>query len=193
MYYCALKSDCMAYIIFTGAVNPGNCPKWYTDMFARQAYMNEYNYYVITDVKDIYKEAIPWEDTLTEGYDVFLRNKVGKVLRTNIYELDNKMIEVADGTVALSDSCLPYVIFNGGDIEKYPDWFQDFYYNTLKNIMTEKVELPIVVVMRETWDDEDTLDVKYQIIEYNLFKQHYFFQGHGIDWNGFRYDTMWKD
>ena len=192
MYYCALKSDCMAYSIFTGVARPGSHPKWYTDMIAKQAYINEYNYYVITDVRDIYRELIPWEDTLTEGYDVFLRNKVGNVLRTNIYELDNKMIEVADGTVALKESCLPYVIFNGGDIEKYPDWFQDFYSNTLKNIMTEKVELPIVVVMRERWSN-DTLDVKYQIIEYELFKKHYFFQGYGIDWNGFNYDTMWQD
>lgn len=192
MYYCALKSDCMAYIIFTGVANPESYPKWYTDMIAKQAYINEYNYYVITDVRDIYRETIPWEDTLTEGYDVFLRNKVGNVLRTNIYELDNKMIEVADGTVALKESCLPYAIFNGGDIEQYPVWFQDFYNNTLKNIMTAKVELPMVVVMRERWTN-DTLDVKYQIIEYELFKKHYFFQGHGIDWNGFRYDTMWQD
>lgn len=192
MYYCALKSDCMAYVIFTGVANPGSYPKWYSEMFARQAYMNEYNYYVIHDVKDIHKEIIPWEDTLTEGYDVFLRNKVGKVLRSNIYDLDNKMIEVADGTVALNASCLPYVIYNGGDIEKYPDWFQDFYTNTLRNIMLDNVVLPIVVIMREIWED-DTLDVKYQIVEYELFKKHYFFQGHGIDWNGFRYDTMWKD
>ena len=192
MYYCALKSDCMAYIIFTGVANPESYPKWYTDMIAKQAYINEYNYYVITDVRDLYRETIPWEDTLTEGYDVFLRNKVGNVLRTNIYELDNKMIEVADGTVALKEECLPYAIYNGGDIEKYPDRFQDFYNNTLKNIMTAKVELPIVVVMRERWSN-DALDVKYQIIEYELFKKHYFFQGYGIDWNGFRYDIMWQD
>ena len=192
MYYCALKSDCMAYIIFTGVANPESYPKWYTDMIAKQAYINEYNYYVITDVRDLYRETIPWEDTLTEGYDVFLRNKVGNVLRTNIYELDNKMIEVADGTVALKERCLPYAIFNGGDIEQYPDRFQDFYNNTLKNIMTAKVELPIVVVMRERWSN-DALDVKYQIIEYELFKKHYFFQGYGIDWNGFNYDIMWQD
>ena len=193
MYYCALKSDCMAYMIFAGVANPGRYPKWYADMLARQAYLNEYNYYVIAGVRGIHQENIPWEDLLTEGYDVFLRNKVGKVLRSNIYDLDNKMREVADGTVALIESCLPYVIYNGGDIEKYPEWFQDFYYNTLKNIMTKKVELPIVVVMRERWVDEDTLDAKYQIIEYKLFKQHYFFQGHGIDWNGFNYDILWKE
>lgn len=143
---------------------------------------------MLTDIANINKELIPWEDLLTEGYDVFLRNKVGKVIRSNIYDLDRKMREVADGTVALIENCLPYVIYNGGDIDKYPEWFQDFYYNTLKNIMTKKVELPIVVVMRETWDDENTLEAKYQIIEYNLFKQHYFFQGHGIDWNGFKYE-----
>lgn len=192
MHYCALKSDCMAYIIFTGEASPESHPKWYADMFARQAYMNEYNYYVVNDI-DIHKEIIPWEDTLTEGYDVFLRNKVGKILRSNIYEVDDKMMEVADGTVALRESCLPYVIYNGGDIDQYPEWFQDFYYNTLKNIMTEKVELPIVVVMRERWSNDNTLDAKYQIINYSLFKQHYFFQGYGIDWNGFRYDIMWKD
>ena len=106
---------------------------------------------------------------------------------------NNKMIEVADGTVALVDNCLPYVLCNGGDIEKYPDWFQDCYNNTLKNIMTAKVELPIVVVMRERWDGNDTLDVKYQIIEYELFKKHYFFQGYGIDWDGFRYNIMGQD
>lgn len=193
MYYCALKSDCMAYNIFTGVARPGSHPKWYVDIFDKQAYMNEYNYFVVTDINSINRELIPWEDTLTEGYDVFLRNKVGKILRTNIYELDSKTIEVADGTVALKESCLPYVIFNGGDIEKYPDWFQDFYTNTLKNIMTEKVELPIVVVMREVWTNDDILDVKYQIIEYKLFKKHYFFQGHGIDWNGFNYDIMWEE
>lgn len=188
MYYCALKSDCMAYMIFTGVANPESHPVWYTDMFEKQTYMNEYNYYVITNIQDINKGLIPWEDTLTEGYDVFLRNKVGDVRRSNIYDLDDKMIEVADGTVALNENCLPYVIYNGSDIEKYPDWFQDFYTNTLRNIMNEKVELPMVVVMRETWNGDDILDVKYQIIEYELFKQHYFFQGHGIDWNGFRYE-----
>lgn len=188
MRYCALKSDCMAYHIFTGVVNPESHPKWYVDIFNKQTYINEYNYFVLTDIANINKELIPWEDLLTEGYDVFLRNKVGKVIRSNIYDLDRKMREVADGTVALIDNCLPYVIYNGGDIDKYPEWFQDFYYNTLNNIMTKKVELPIVVVMRETWVDENTLDTKYQIIEYNLFKQHYFFQGHGIDWNGFKYE-----
>lgn len=193
MFYCALKSDCMAYVIFTGVANPGSYPQWYAKMIARQAYINEYNYFVVTDVANIHKELIPWEDTLTEGYDVFLCNKVGKVLRSNIYDLDNKMIEVADGTVALNDRCLPYVIYNGGDIERYPDWFQNFYTNTLRNIMTKKVELPIVVVMREVWTNDDILDVKYQIINYDLFKKHYFFQGHGINWNGFNYDILWEE
>lgn len=185
MLYCALKSDCMAYMIFTGRVDPANQPAWYVDMFDKNSYENEFNYWVISDIKSLNDELVPWEDTLTEGVDVFLRNKVGNIRRTDIYQLDSRMIEVADGTVALSENCLPYVIFTGGDPDKYPEWFQDFYYNTLKNIMKDNIVLPIVVLMKEKWDD-DELEVRYQIVEFELFKQNYYFQGAGINWDAFR-------
>lgn len=183
MLYCALKSDCMAYMIFTGRVDVATQPAWYVDLFDN-SYENEFNYWVITDIESINKELIPWEDTLTEGVDIFLRNKVGSVRRTDIYQLDNNMIEVADGTVALSSDCLPYVIFNGGNIDTYPEWFQDFYYNTFKNIMTDRVQLPVAILMKERWDGEE-LDIKYQIVEFELFKKNYYFQGRGIDRNRF--------
>lgn len=186
MRYCALKKDCMAYFIFNGMENEGAYPEWYANTISKETYLNEYQYYVFVGGKVKGSEKIPWDDVLTEGYDVFLRNKIGNVMRTNIYQLDHTIIEVADGTVALSSDCVPYAIYNGGDPYMYPIWFQDFYFNTLKNIMTDKVELPIVVLMKEEMVDKE-VESKYQILDFDLFKKNYYFQGKGIDWNGFEY------
>lgn len=178
MARCALKSDCVAYFIFDGGSSK-EYPSWYADLLSDKAFVNEYRYWAIAGV-DARRDFSIWDDTLTEGYDVFLRNKVGNVMRIDIDELEVNYETIAPGTAAMYDDCIDYVIFTGETDSVYPEWFGDFYYNTLKYYINDKITYPFVVLRKEFEDEDGDLDTKYQVVEYNLFKDNYFYKGHGI-------------
>lgn len=185
--YAALKSRASAYIIFQGG-SSGAYPRWFSESIEQHTYLNEYGYhvaelpyrrYVVKDGGLLY-----WDDLLVEGYDIFIRNHQGSIRRIDMDILEESYEVIADGTIAYRDDCVEYVIFYKEMPDRiYPEWFVNFYVETLKEKVENDPSFPEAVVV--LYKVGGGRNLNYQILDVDLFQKNYFYSGNGIDWEGF--------
>ena len=181
MFRCALKKDCLAYVIFNGG-SSSNYPEWYREVVEDSVYEDEFRYSVAVNIDKIPNDVYVWSDVLAEGYDVFVRNHKGKVTRTDITLLESEFVEVADGTIALYEDTIEYCLIDK-NTTTFPDWYPELYFN-YKDTIDEVVNLFGEAAVLAKIDEENG---NYFIItNVDDFKKEYFFFGHGIEWDKFK-------
>ena len=180
MFRCALKKDCLAYIIFNGG-SSSNYPEWYREVTEDNIYEDEFRFSVAVNINKIPNDVYVWSDVLIEGYDAFVRNHKGKVTRTDVMLLEEEFVEVADGTIALYEDTLEYLLIER-NTTIFPDWYPQLYFNykdTIDELIDSFGEAVILAKM-----DEENGDY-FIITSLEDFKKEYFFFGHGIEWDKF--------
>lgn len=171
MTYCAIKKYCMAYSVFVGSKTAEEIlPDWLENAYDT-VYEDEYKYYCTNDIKLIGEDLIPFDSVLMEGYDVFLRNFKGNVMRITMDQFEKDLKIIADGTVAMNQHCHKYFIFTE---RKRPVDYTDKEWFLIQKYKPEDATVFIFV-------DEN----KVNMIPLAEFFDRYYFLGNGIDWERF--------
>lgn len=168
---CAVKRTCMAYSVFVGDRTAETVlPKWLKDAYD-SVYEDEYRYWVTAKIKLIGGGLVPFDEVLLEGYDIFLRNFAGRVMRITLDQFNSDLEMIADGTVARKQDAYSYFVYS----EKTP--IEDYGDEERYIIETRKPKDSDVFIR--------TGEGKYNHMPYCVFRDRYYFLGNGIDWDKF--------
>mgnify|MGYP001340674138 FL=1 len=138
--YTALKKHVVAYVIFKGL---DEYPKWFTNEVMPYIAEDEFKYYILMSSGDpsndrisIYpSEEYKQEFKLTEGYDVFIKNHRGDVLRMNLQTFHKHYTEISDEIAALNRYIMTYCwVSDGNLIPAYINNYDRFSGRTIGDI-----------------------------------------------------------
>ena len=161
----------MAYSVFIGGHTAEEVlPNWLQYAYDT-IYEDEYRYWITNQIKLIGSYSVPFDEVLLEGYDIFLRNFKGKVMRIKAPQFDSDLEIIADGTVANKKYCQEYFIFS-------TDLPYDEYQEQEQYVIDKFFPMEDTVFIK-------TGENKYIEMPYAIFADRYYFLGSGIDWDKF--------
>lgn len=182
MKYCALKKDCVSFELFQGG-GSNQYPEWVRRVIDSIVYEDEYRQWHCVSNSTVGKVClVDFNDILTEGFDMFIRNSIGGVKRIDVSKFERYYNRIGKSVAALVDNSYEYVIYDGRTDGVYPDWFVDFFNNHLGHMITPESKFPVAIIRKEDNDDD-----VMQIIEYDLFCKNYFFIDNLIEWDNYGY------
>lgn len=109
--YCALKSDCMEYVVWDGQWDVG--PQWFIDYCSEEMLMDEYNN-CLFEIGDCLEIADP--------YIIFVRNSRGEV---KVFDIDiTPFVLINSYYCCIPSDIMYYYIYDGCEHGPFPEWFE---------------------------------------------------------------------